>query len=279
VISEDGPRHLCERVRMQTWRVGDATITRVDDPGFDLVLPQDDATVATLRSSPWLAPHFVNDDWSLVVGSSATVIRNGERTIVVDPFLAFDDPARLDDRLAALRDAGCDPADVDVVVNTHVDGIGVNVASDGKPAFPNASYLLPREELDALAAGEHEDVRGAPFVALAEAGTATASDGTEQLAPGVRLESAPGHNRGHHVVWIEDAAVVIGHLFLHPAQIANPDVSTGEPDPALLERTRRALLARCNATGATLIGPLFAAPGGGTIAGDDTTGWRLVVDD
>jgi glyoxylase-like metal-dependent hydrolase (beta-lactamase superfamily II) len=266
---------------MPTWAVGDATITRVEDPGFELVLPQDEATVATLRSSPWLAPHFVTDDWSLVVGSTATVIRAGDRTIVVDPFLAFDDPERLDARLGALRDAGCDPADVDVVVNTHVDGIGVNVAGDGTPAFPNARYLLPREELDALRDDMHEDARGAPFVALADDGTAVGSDGTEELAPGVRLEPAPGHNRGHHAVWIEDggdAAVVVGHLFLHPAQIANPEVSTGEPDPALLARTRRSLLARCRESGATLIGPLFAAPGGGTVAGDDATGWRLDVD-
>jgi glyoxylase-like metal-dependent hydrolase (beta-lactamase superfamily II) len=262
-----------ERVGVQTWAMGDATITRVEDPGFELVLPQDDATVATLRSSEWLAPHFVDDDWSLVVGSTATVIRSGERTIVVDPFLAFDDPARLDARLDALRDAGCDPADVDVVVNSHVDGIGANLASDGTPAFPNARYLVPREELDALRDGVHEDERGRPLIDLANR-----SDGTEQLAPGVRLEPAPGHNRAHHVVWIGDAAVVVGHLFLHPAQIANPDVSTGEPDPALLARTRRALLARCKETGATLIGPLFASPGGGTVAGNDTTGWHLIVD-
>jgi glyoxylase-like metal-dependent hydrolase (beta-lactamase superfamily II) len=159
------------------------------------------------------------------------------------------------------------------VVNSHVDGIGANLASDGTPAFPNARYLVPREELDALRDGVHEDERGRPLIDLANR-----SDGTEQLAPGVRLEPAPGHNRAHHVVWIGDAAVVVGHLFLHPAQIANPDVSTGEPDPALLARTRRALLARCKETGATLIGPLFASPGGGTVAGNDTTGWHLIVD-
>ncbi|MBV9951479.1 MAG: MBL fold metallo-hydrolase, partial [Acidimicrobiia bacterium] len=149
---------------MQTWAVGDATITRVEDPGFELVLPQDDATIATLQASPWLAPHFVDGDWSLVVGSTATVIRSGDRTIVVDPFLAFDDPTRLDAQLDALRSAGCDPAEVDVVVNTHVDGIGANLASDGTPAFPNARYLVPREELDALTArwtGEKESINSA----------------------------------------------------------------------------------------------------------------------
>ena len=259
---------------MQTWAVGDATITRVEDPGFELVLPQDDATIATLQASPWLAPHFVDGDWSLVVGSTATVIRSGDRTIVVDPFLAFDDPTRLDAQLDALRSAGCDPAEVDVVVNTHVDGIGANLASDGTPAFPRARYLVPREELDALRDGVHEDERGRPLTDIA-----TPSEGTEELAPGVRLEPAPGHYRGHHVVWVDDAAVVIGHLFLHPAQIANPDISTGEPDAALLARTRRALLARCCESGATLIGPLFAAPGGGTVAGDEATGWRLTVED
>ena len=57
---------LRERVHMQTWTVGDATIDRVEDPGFELLLPQDDATVETLQSSPWLAPHpppFVRSEW------------------------------------------------------------------------------------------------------------------------------------------------------------------------------------------------------------------------
>ena len=74
---------------MRTWNLGSAEVTRVEDPGFELTLPQDDATTAALQRSAWLAPQFVDDDWSLRIGSSATVIRAGDAVVLVDPFLAF----------------------------------------------------------------------------------------------------------------------------------------------------------------------------------------------
>jgi glyoxylase-like metal-dependent hydrolase (beta-lactamase superfamily II) len=264
-----------------TWTVGAIEITRVDDPGFELVLPSDDATVAALQRSPWLRPHFVSDDWSLVVGSSATVVRTSEALVLVDPFLAFDDPTKLDGRLQALRDAGVDTDDVDVVVNTHVDGLGVNLLPDGSPAFPTARYLVPRAELEAIRAGTHGDAQpAAALLPLWDAGRVEASEDGDEVVASVRLEDAPGHNPGHHVVWIEDggvSAVVIGHLFLHPAQIASPEVENGDLDPVQLALTRRDLLGRCVEAGTRLVGPLFAAPGAGQVHPDGDT-WRLEVD-
>ena len=264
---------------MPGWKVGDVEIARVGDPGHELVLPQDDTTTATLERSPWLRPHFVTDDWALRIGSSATVIRSGDTVVVVDPFLAFDDASKFDARLAALRAAGTDPSDVDVVINTHVDGIGANLAPDGSPAFAAARYLVPRPELEALRAGTHGDQRGTALVGLWESGVVEASDGAEVVAPGVRVDDAPGHNRGHHVVWVEaggECAVVAGHLFLHPAQLASVESETGDFDPPVLARTRRALLRQCVESGALLIGPLFADPGAGTVEPDGDA-WRLVV--
>ena len=264
---------------MSSWTVGGIEVTRVDDPGFELVLPSDEGTVAALQRSPWLAPHFVTDDWSLDIGSSCIVIRTGERTVLVDPFLAFDDAERLGPRLQALRDVGVEAEDVDVVVNTHVDGIGINVLRDGSPTFPSARYLVPRLELDALRAGTHGDTRAGALLAMEEDGMVEPTAGDEELLPGVRLADAPGHNPGMHVVWLEDgeaAAVVVGHLFLHPAQIADPSVENGDLDPVALEATRRRLLAECVERDAVLIGPLFAAPGGGRVRPYGNT-WRLEV--
>jgi glyoxylase-like metal-dependent hydrolase (beta-lactamase superfamily II) len=262
-----------------TWKIGRFEVTRVDDPGFELVLPSDEATVAALQRSPWLAPHFVTDDWSLHVSSSCIAIRTAERTVLVDPFLAFDDPQRLGPRLQSLRDAGIEAEHVDVVVNTHVDGIGINVLRDDSPTFPSARYLVPRAELDAMRAGKHGEQGAGALLALQDDGVVEATTGDEELLPGVRLEDAPGHNPGMHVVWIEDgdeAAVVVGHLFLHPAQVANPAIDNGDLDPVALEATRRTLLAACTRRSAVLIGPLFAAPGGGQVRADGET-WRLEV--
>jgi glyoxylase-like metal-dependent hydrolase (beta-lactamase superfamily II) len=261
-----------------TWTVGDIEITRVDDPGFELILPSDEATVAALQRSPWLAPDFVTDDWSLEIGSSCTVVRTPDALVLVDPFLAFDDAERLGPRLQALRDAGVEADDVTAVINTHVDGIGVNVLPDGSPTFPSARYLVPRGELAAMRGGTHGETRADALLELQDQGVVEAADPGPVVA-GIRLEDAPGHNPAMHVAWIEDggrSAVVVGHLFLHPAQIAAPQVDNGDLDPVALEATRRALLARCVDRAALLVGPLFAHPGGGWIHPSDG-GWRLEV--
>lgn len=262
------------------WTVGSIEIQRVDDPGFELLLPQDEVTAATLAASPWLRPSFVTEDQALVIGSSATVIRTPEALVLVDPFLAFGGDDELAVRLGALREAGVEADDVDVVVNTHVDGLGVNLIPDGSPSFPNARLLIPEAELASIRAGDHpESGEHDRLLRLHDAGAIEATAGDEQVVHGVRLEDAPGHNPGHHAVWIEDGdekAVVVGHLFLHPAQMASPEVTTGDRDPQQLVETRRSLLARCVADDVLLIGPLFAAPGGGRVR-PDRAGWRLEV--
>ncbi len=261
---------------VQRWTVGAIEVTRVPDPDFELILEQDEHTAAILKATPWLSPEFVTDQQALRVGSSAIAVRTPSATIVADPFLAFDDPARLAPRLAALRAAGIDPAKVDLVVNSHIDGIGANVMADGSPSFPNARYLLPAAELASAIDGSHGEA-GQHHAALHAAGRVDQVVGGEQLVPGVRLEDAPGHSAGHVSVWVESGgtqAVITGHLFLHPAQIANPDVINGDVDPTALTRTRRSLLARCVRQDVVMIGPLFALPGGGKVRQDGSS-WRL----
>jgi hypothetical protein len=70
--------------------------------------------------------------------------------------------------------------------------------------------------------------------------------------------------------------VIVGHLFLHPAQIANPDAVLGDHDPATLRATRRSLLTRCEQEGIVLIGPLFEAPGGALVARNGES-WQLAL--
>ena len=262
---------------MQRWAWGAVEVTRVEDPGFELVLPQDEDTTAALASRAWLAPHYVTPERALRVGSSAIAVRTPSAVVIVDPWLAFDDPARLAPRLAALRAAGIEPEEVDLVINTHVDGIGANVQGDGSPTFANARYVLPLAELEDLRSGTHADERGLAFLPLDEAGLVDPVVGGEQVLPGVHIVDAPGHNRGHVIVWLTSGGehgVITGHLFLHPAQIAAPETANGDLDPEVLARTRRSLLRRCVDEGALLIGPLFAEPGGGRVRPDGDS-WRL----
>jgi hypothetical protein len=69
-------------------------------------------------------------------------------------------------------------------------------------------------------------------------------------------------------------AVIIGHLFLHPAQVYGPEPRAGlDENISLAAETRRALLARAAEDKTLVIGPLWATPGAGTIAPADEPGW------
>jgi glyoxylase-like metal-dependent hydrolase (beta-lactamase superfamily II) len=260
---------------VQRWHAGGWTITRVADPGFELVLPQDGETQATLQRSPWLFPRFVTDDWALRVGSSAMVLANDTCTVIVDPWLAFDDPARFAPRLEALAEAGWSADHIDIVINSHIDGVGANVdPTTGAPTFKHARYLVPGIEMAALADGHRLGAEG--LLDIERAGILDRYDNRTEPVPGVVLDPLPGHNPGHFGVYVGDPAeaVITGHLFLHPAQIANPQAADLDHDPQAVRATRRALLDRCHRDGLLLIAPLFEAPGGGTIARDGD-GWRL----
>lgn len=273
---------------MLRWSVGESVITRVPDEHFELVLPQDEATTLVLRSqATWLAPHFLTDSGALRIGTSAIAIETQGARVVVDPWLAFDDSdrmapdarARVDRLLRCLADAGFPAESVDVVVNTHIDGVGANTRPVGdteEPAFPNARYVIADDEIAAVRAGR---IPGAePLVSLCDQGLVDYADG--QIAGDVRFERGPGHSAGHHVVRIGpqgDGAVIVGHLFLHPAQVFSPEPRAGlDEDVALAAETRRVLLTRAAAEKTLVIGPLWASPGAGTVvAADETERWRL----
>jgi glyoxylase-like metal-dependent hydrolase (beta-lactamase superfamily II) len=273
---------------MERWKVGNSVITRVPDEHFELVVPQDDATTSVLRAqASWLAPSFLTDDFDLRVGSCALAVDTPGARVIVDPWLASDDAdrttpeaaARIDRLLARLTDAGFPPESVDVVVNTHIDGVGANTrhtAHGEVPAFPNARYVIAPEETAALREGRLPGAE--PLDVLLADGVV--DDPAGRVAGEVVMEPGPGHSPGHHVVRIGpegDDAVVIGHLFLHPAQVFSPGPRAGlDGEIEVAAETRRALLRRAADEGTLVIGPLWATPGAGTIVPSDEPGrWRL----
>jgi glyoxylase-like metal-dependent hydrolase (beta-lactamase superfamily II) len=155
------------------------------------------------------------------------VIRNGERTIVVDT--GFDRPAAeargrilLKHPTEGLRTLGVDPARVHDVVITHLhyDHAG-NLG-----AFPNARFHLQDAEM-AFATGrcmchprlrhpfELEDVLA--MVRRVYVGRVNFIDGDDEIAPGISLHHVPGHTRGLQCVRVETrrGPVVLASDALH----------------------------------------------------------------
>jgi hypothetical protein len=277
---------------VRQWQVGDTTITRVADEGFELVVPQDEATTATLRAqAPWLSPLFVTDSYDLRVGSSALAIDTPGARVVVDPWLVFTDSdrttaeagAQIDRLLGRLDEAGLTPESVDVVIDTHIDNVGLNTRPTSRgevPTFPNARYVIAPEEIAALRAGLLPGAE--PYEVLLDEGLVDGTDGP--VVGEVATEPAPGHSTGHRFVRIGppgDQAVVVGHLFLHPAQVFSPEPRPGlDENIELAAKTRVTFLERATDEHTLVIGPLWANPGAGTIVRADEPGrWRLVPAD
>ena len=107
---------------------------------------------------------------------------------------------------------GIAPADIDIVINTHLhdDHCTGNFRLDADwrraPAFPNAEYLVQRREYeDATHLNERTRATYRPdnYVPLLETGQLRLLDGDSEIVAGLRALVTPGHTPGHMSVRIE----------------------------------------------------------------------------
>lgn len=276
----------------ERWTVGDVTITKVIEVEWwapmdflDEMLPL--FSRAEMEALDWLQPHYVRDG-EAVLGVYSFLIETPSRKVVVDTGVgnfktrASDTWSMLDtDYPKNFRDVW-DPADVDVVVNTHlhVDHVGWNthlVNGSWVPTFTNAVYYLIEQEYDhwKRLADNNDSVH--PFLdavsvfndsvrPIVDAGLTTFVDPDSALTPEVALIPSHGHTPGHVSVLVEskgDTAVITGDLLHVPCQIGHPEWSNiYDTDQAAAADTRRAFLERFADTETLVIGNHFGTPTG-----------------
>jgi glyoxylase-like metal-dependent hydrolase (beta-lactamase superfamily II) len=278
------------------WTIGDVTITRVEEsmralPAAGLIPKSTEDGIASHAS--WLRPHFVDDDGNLMLSIHAFAMAVGDRKIIVDTCIGNDRTIPGMEALSLhtpflddLAAAGFPREEVDTVICTHLhfDHVGWNtMLVDGEwvPTFPNARYILCREEW------EHWNVEGQSGYALTledavrpviEAGLADLVRPDHKVTDEIRLEPTPGHTPGHVAVHVESGgqhAFITGDLAHHPVQFAEPDwCSAPDTDPAQSEATRRRLLAEHGDTDVLVIGTHFAPPCSGHLV-TDGNGYRF----
>ena len=192
--------------------------------------------------------------------------------------------------LSRLASAGVAPADVDLVMCTHLhpDHVGWNTQlRDGHwaPTFPNATYLIGRLEFDEMKRWYESGVRAVPpdhdlasswedsVLPVVTAGQAQFVElghvVEHELDHGVRLESTPGHTLGHQAVHLEGSrghALATGDAFHHLLQLNHPDLANGaEVDTEQASATRRRLFAMSAASDTIMLPAHYPAPSAGRI--------------
>src|SRR5215212_645548 len=233
-------------------RIGALEVAVVPDGGLRL----DPARVfGRVDEAQWRPVAGLDEHGTIPVGVNCVLVRSGERRILLDTgggaSLAAErgqDCGRVLQSLAAL---GTSPEEIDTVVISHAhwDHAGGASVRDGDrwvPTFPRASYWLWRGEWEYWMRLE-------------------LADSEVEVAPGVRLITAPGHTPGHLCVALTsgaEMAVYTGDMFHHPAQIEHPEWSPlFDVLPELSAETRRAMFERARREGFPLLTAHLPAPG------------------
>lgn len=253
---------------MHTIELGGVSVTRI--PYFDnwplpptAFLPGSDPELWEENRS-WLSPAFWDAEADRVrVTVQSWLLRSAGRTILIDTGLGVDTarpgvPAGAD-LPAALATVGVAPADVDLVICTHLhaDHVGWNTrrteSGDRVPAFPNARYLFSRPDLeffhpDALIEepGRSAAVYAESIEPVLNAGQAQVWDDSYVIDENLKLTLAPGHTPGHGLLTLKsgnDHAVFVGDLLHTPVQILAPEASSCFcHDPSAASRSRNKML-------------------------------------
>jgi glyoxylase-like metal-dependent hydrolase (beta-lactamase superfamily II) len=160
-----------------------------------------------------------------------------------------------------VRAAGHDPAQVSLVVNTHLhfDHAGGNTFRDEggalRLAFPNARYLVQAGE---YAYATHPNERTAAsyfphnFQPVLEAGRLDLVDGEREILPGVRVLPTPGHTPHHQSILITSAgesAFFAADLIPTHAHLPLPGIMGYDVEPLVTLESKRWVLARAAAEG------------------------------
>ena len=253
--------------------LGDVTITRVWEYFGPVEMTPDtffpDSSKEVWDGAPWLAPHFVDSTTNIVNSAIQTwLVRSGGRTILVDTGVGNHKErpyspvwSHLEtDFLDNLARAGVRPEDVDDVINTHlhVDHVGWNTYLDGRswvPTFPNATYLMPKDDFDFWnPANNHQPGLGRgnqnvfedSVAPVHQAGQVLLWEDSHQIDEHLRLDAAPGHTPGSSTLTLTsgtDRAVFVGDMLHNPVQLLEPDSNSCFcEDPALARATRRKVL-------------------------------------
>ena len=292
---------------MAGWRVGVATITRVEEfssPGFPPSLQFPDFDPSIYEEFPELRELDPLDletgrtiasihTWVLRVGGEVILIdtASGNAKERTDP--KFERFHMLDtDYLGALAEAGIRPEDVTLVVNTHmhVDHSGWNTTLvDGEwvPTFPNARYVFGRREYrnwqpDGVTARAQPE--GVPVIKdsidpVVAAGLVDWVENGDELLPGVTFHAAPGHTSGQLVMRVEsegETAVFTADCMHRAMQVFRPTLNcflceNNEVAPI----TRAHLLADCADREALIFPAHFGAPHAGYVCRRDDGGFRF----
>jgi glyoxylase-like metal-dependent hydrolase (beta-lactamase superfamily II) len=274
------------------YKIGAAEVTALydgiwekpHDPAFIANASVEDVKAAMVKAG--LPADFVSIPFTVVV------VKNGGKTVLCDSGTGGQVQPTAGKMMANMKAAGIDPAKIDTILisHCHPDHIfGLMEKETNKPLFPNAELVISDVEykfwtdpavIDRLPEARKGLARRIQAVFPTWKNIRQVA-GEPEVAPGIRLVSAPGHTPGHRAFHLSSGSsqlMVSNDTAYVPALVvANPGWhGQYDQDAALAEASRRKLLDRVIADKIMICGYHFPFPGAGTIA-KDGAGYALTV--
>jgi len=235
--------------------------------------------------------------YRIPLGLNCLLLRSRGKTILIETGIGGKPgdrdtatPAEDGTLLTSLAALGAAPADIDVVVNTHLhaDHCGWNTsvgAAGGEPAptFPNATYVINAQEWEA-ATHPNERTRATYLARNLDpiADRLELIEGERAITDEVIFVPAPGHSAGHSSVMVrsgQEWGVYLGDLAQHRSQLERTAwVASFDILPLVSMETKRKLMDDCIEAGALVMFCHGPYPGVGRLT-RTPEGYRKWVDE
>jgi glyoxylase-like metal-dependent hydrolase (beta-lactamase superfamily II) len=225
----------------------------------------------------------LDEQHRLTFDLNCVLVRSGDLTILIEtgngnkPTVPYEGGGILLDSLAA---EGVQPADVDIVINSHLhaDHCGWNTRLEGEkmvPTFPNARYYIQEKEWRD-ATNPNERTRSTyladNLLPIEEAGQLELIDGEKQITGEVRIIAMPGHTDAHCGIVLEsngERAIYLGDIAQHSAHIERyPWIAAFDVLPLVSLETKKRIIGGALDEGTLLITAHLPYPGVGHIRQD-----------
>jgi glyoxylase-like metal-dependent hydrolase (beta-lactamase superfamily II) len=267
-----------------TYKVGDVAVTALYDGIWEK--PHDPAFIKNAsveETKDALAKAALPTDF-VSIPLTVTVLNVGDRLILVDSGSGGQWQPTAGKLHANMKAAGIDPAQIRTILVSHFhpDHIyGLMEKGTNNPVFPDAEIIVNGPEYRWWTEPGRVEKLPEGRKALGQRIQAvfptwknfTLIEGEKEVAPGIRLVSAPGHTPGHSAFLVgsgnqqlmisNDTAYVPALLAPHPEWQGAYD-----QDGPLAVETRRKLIDRVIADKMMVCGAHFPFPGAGAFAKD-----------